>query len=105
LLFQALLLLVFLIAKKMEWFKFAAVPRSVEPTPEFKKNILETRLHSFFRLAFLVGNGLVLFYYGSEMARDDPPLLLFSAIIIIASYTFVGFLYVKRLWIFKMPLQ
>jgi membrane protease YdiL (CAAX protease family) len=105
LIFQGLLLLVFFLAKEMGWFKGAEVPRRAESTAEFNKNILETRLHSVFRLAFLVGNGLVLFYYGSAMSWDNSPLFLVSSIVIIASFTFVGFLYMKRLWIFKLPLR
>jgi membrane protease YdiL (CAAX protease family) len=105
LLFQALLLLVFILAQKMGWFKGAEAPQRTELTPEFKKNVLETRLHSVFRVAFLVGTGWVLFYYGSEMSVGNPLLFLISSIVIIASYCFVGFLYAKRLWIFKMPLR
>lgn len=103
LLFQALLLLFFIVANMMGWFEGAAVPPRAEPTAEFKKNILETKLHSIFRLAFLVGNGLVLFYYGTGMSWGNAPLLLVSSIIIIASYTIVGLLYAKRMWIFKLP--
>ncbi len=104
-LFQALLLVLFILSKKMGWFKAAEVPRRAEPTPEFKKNVLETKPHSIFRLVYLVGNGLVLFYYGSAMSWENPLLFLIVSVVIIASYAFVGFLYAKRLWIFKIPLR
>ncbi|MEX2683698.1 MAG: lysostaphin resistance A-like protein [Candidatus Sigynarchaeota archaeon] len=103
LLFIAITLLVVILALKMEWLKLARAPTNLTMPSEYNKNVLETRLHAILRLAFLLGNGLVLFYYGSEMSWGNPLLFLISSIIIIASFALVGYLYVKRIWFFKLP--
>ncbi len=102
---EAAILLVLLAIREMGWFKIPEQKRSNEVIQEFKQPILETPLHSVFRWFFLIGNGMVLFYYGSEMSRGDAPLFLITAILIIGMYAFLGFLYTKRLLFFKLPFK
>nr|MDO8086333.1 CPBP family intramembrane metalloprotease [Candidatus Sigynarchaeum springense] len=99
---QAVIFLILLTIREMGWFKVSQQHHDKEAIHEFQRPILETPMHSVLRWFFLIGNGMVMFYYGSEMSRGNTPLLLVSSLVIVASYAILAFLYVKRLLFFKL---
>lgn len=101
--FQGIILLILLLGRKMGWFNPFVPGAGATLDPEYNKPILDTKIHALVRLAFWAGNGIVLFYYGSEMARGNDMLLSLVSILVIASYVLVGILYAKRAFIFKIP--
>ncbi|MBN2150355.1 MAG: CPBP family intramembrane metalloprotease [Candidatus Lokiarchaeota archaeon] len=100
---QAALVAALLAIRETGWFRPTEKKRSEEAIQEFQRPIMETPLHTVVRWFFLVGNGMVLYYYGSEMSIGDASLFMISSIVIVTSYAFLGFLYSKRMFFFKLP--
>jgi len=96
------LMVFFIFARKFNLFKISASV-SLETVPaEFKKPVLETRLHANFRILFFIGNGVVLYYYGAMMSQYDLLSFVITSVVIVAAWALFGVLYVKRAWPFKL---
>lgn len=96
------LVVFFTLARTFNIFKIpASIPLETIPA-EFKKPVLETRLHANFRLVFFIGNGLALFYYGAIMSEFNLTFLIISFVVIVVAWVIFGIFYVKKTWLFKL---
>ncbi|MBD3185489.1 CPBP family intramembrane metalloprotease [Candidatus Bathyarchaeota archaeon] len=76
-------------------------PPQEKVAPGYKENVLNTPEHEWFRLAYYVGNGLIVLFALFMISTGDIPDMIISAVVAIPALLAVGYVYGKRLWLFS----
>nr|MDO8109334.1 CPBP family intramembrane metalloprotease [Candidatus Sigynarchaeota archaeon] len=100
-----ILVVFFLIAQHINLFRIQTEISADSIPAELKKPVLQTKWHDKFRIAFFIANGCIMVYYGSGIAGGDVMSLIIVMIVILGAWAVLGYLYLKKLWIFKQYIE